>query len=276
MCDSHWHWDHIGDPTTFPKSTDLVVGPGFKDNFLPGYPIDPKSYMMDSHFRYVHPHPFSLQPPPLRHKDLHRSSGRNLVEIDFKQDPSLKAGRLPAHDFFGDGSFYLLDIPGHAIGQLGGLARTSSNPDTFILMGADVCHHGSAVRPSHWLHYPEDEPPLPLSDLEKIKAQHHGSCPGGEEFEKLNAEVNKTGEEPIFGPNVYVKEQDAIDSLTKVQYADMQENIFFTFAHDATMEGVVDLFPQHANNWKEKGWKKTIMWRFLKDLMPALDLVESN
>ena len=47
---SHWHWDHIGDPSTFPNFTDLVVGPGFKDNCFPAYPTDPNSYMMESAF----------------------------------------------------------------------------------------------------------------------------------------------------------------------------------------------------------------------------------
>ena len=27
---SHWHFDHTGNPATFPSSTDLIVGPGFK------------------------------------------------------------------------------------------------------------------------------------------------------------------------------------------------------------------------------------------------------
>jgi metal-dependent hydrolase (beta-lactamase superfamily II) len=27
---SHWHIDHIGDVQQFPKSTEVVVGPGFK------------------------------------------------------------------------------------------------------------------------------------------------------------------------------------------------------------------------------------------------------
>lgn len=27
---SHHHWDHVGDPSTFPGSTGLVVGPGFQ------------------------------------------------------------------------------------------------------------------------------------------------------------------------------------------------------------------------------------------------------
>lgn len=35
---SHWHWDHIGDMSLFPDSTDVYVGPGFKEAFMPGYP----------------------------------------------------------------------------------------------------------------------------------------------------------------------------------------------------------------------------------------------
>ncbi|KAL1955028.1 hypothetical protein VTO42DRAFT_319 [Malbranchea cinnamomea] len=35
---SHWHWDHIGDPSTFPASADLIVGPGFREAMVPGAP----------------------------------------------------------------------------------------------------------------------------------------------------------------------------------------------------------------------------------------------
>lgn len=28
---SHWHWDHTGDMSLFPKTTDLYVGPGVKE-----------------------------------------------------------------------------------------------------------------------------------------------------------------------------------------------------------------------------------------------------
>ncbi|XHG06573.1 Gamma-lactamase fdb1 [Aspergillus wentii] len=34
---SHWHFDHAGDPQTFPTATDLIVGPGFKANIMPGF-----------------------------------------------------------------------------------------------------------------------------------------------------------------------------------------------------------------------------------------------
>lgn len=47
---SHWHFDHIGDMSKFPDSTDIVVGPGFKENFLPGYPASPKSTLLESDY----------------------------------------------------------------------------------------------------------------------------------------------------------------------------------------------------------------------------------
>lgn len=45
---SHWHWDHTGDPSLFPTTTDLIVGPGFKDKFVPGYPTKPESGVDES------------------------------------------------------------------------------------------------------------------------------------------------------------------------------------------------------------------------------------
>lgn len=37
---------------------------------------------------------------------------RRVHEIDFTDDQSLKLGRFDAFDYFGDGSFYLLNSPG--------------------------------------------------------------------------------------------------------------------------------------------------------------------
>ncbi|KAL6229996.1 beta-lactamase-like protein [Aspergillus navahoensis] len=88
---SHWHWDHIGDPSTFPSSTDLIAGPGFKEAMLPGYPANPDSPIPESDY-----------------------AGRTLREITFNPGRG-RIGRFPAADYFGDGSFYLLDSPGHAM-----------------------------------------------------------------------------------------------------------------------------------------------------------------
>lgn len=47
---SHGHWDHIGDPSTFPPTTNLVVGPGFTAALLPGAPANPDSPILESDY----------------------------------------------------------------------------------------------------------------------------------------------------------------------------------------------------------------------------------
>ncbi|WYZ45919.1 hypothetical protein EsH8_IX_000144 [Colletotrichum jinshuiense] len=47
---SHWHWDHIGDPSTFPSTTNLVVGRGFKSAMLPGAPANPDSPILEKDY----------------------------------------------------------------------------------------------------------------------------------------------------------------------------------------------------------------------------------
>jgi hypothetical protein len=44
-------------------------------------------------------------------------------------------------DYFSDGNFCPLDAPGHAVGNLNALVRTSVSPDTFMLLGGDAARH---------------------------------------------------------------------------------------------------------------------------------------
>lgn len=46
-------WDHTGDMSLFPPSTEVIVGPGFKKEFMPGYPSKQDSPMLDSDFESV-------------------------------------------------------------------------------------------------------------------------------------------------------------------------------------------------------------------------------
>jgi glyoxylase-like metal-dependent hydrolase (beta-lactamase superfamily II) len=48
---SHWHWDHIGDPSRFPVSTDLVVGQDFKKYLTPGAPVNPDSPLLEADWK---------------------------------------------------------------------------------------------------------------------------------------------------------------------------------------------------------------------------------
>ncbi|KAF5379621.1 hypothetical protein D9757_009227 [Collybiopsis confluens] len=74
------------------------------------------------------PHPASpvLLSPPASIPPVPRPSSLALpLELDLDKD-GLTIGGTAAHDFFGDGSFYLLDMPGHWPGHLVGLTRTTS------------------------------------------------------------------------------------------------------------------------------------------------------
>ncbi|KAH8647345.1 beta-lactamase-like protein [Xylariales sp. PMI_506] len=240
---SHYHFDHIGDVTTFPKTTELVVGPGFKDAYLPGYPSQPDTWLEERHFE-----------------------GRTLREINFtEQKKPLTIGAFRAFDFFGDGSFYLLDTPGHTIGHLAGLARTTTSPDTFIFMGGDVCHHGGEIRPSQYLSIPPSVQ-FPASDPAWARAS---VCPGAAQFHALNIRRGRKPDEPFFDPVLVVDMDKAVRTIRDSQAADAHSDVFFIFAHDMEIERVVDFFPKPANDWKEKGWKEKTQWNFLADLTAA-------
>jgi len=134
---SHFHFDHSGDLSKLPKSVKLIVGPGFKEAFTPGYP--------------------SRQDSPFHEADF---EGRETIELAFSD--GLKIGDFRAHDYFGDSSFYILDVPGHAVGHICGLARTT--PDTFVFLGGDACHFTGVIRPTSYVPMPEFIPEGPALD----------------------------------------------------------------------------------------------------------------
>lgn len=139
---SHWHFDHTGSPAEFEQSTSLIVGPGFKDNLLPGYPTNPDSSLLESDFE-----------------------GRELIELSFSS--GMKIGNMEAIDYFGDGSLYFLNSPGHAYGHICGLARVTANPASFILMGGDAWHHCGEIRPSQFLPLPAEIHPNPCMSTKR-------------------------------------------------------------------------------------------------------------
>lgn len=240
---SHWHWDHIGDPSRFEKSTALIVGPGFKKNFLPGYPTDENGRILTSDYE-----------------------GRELREIAF--DQGLKIGGFDAFDYFGDGSFYLLDSPGHAIGHMCGLARVTASPNSFILMGGDICHHIGQFRPS-------SKHPLPLViSPNPFNPESLAPCPGAL-FEHLLPNEDYT--KPFFtvarsknGIKAVYDAEAADASISKLQELDGLDEVLVVIAHDPTLLPVIDFFPKYADDFLEKGWAKDGKWLFLKDFADAV------
>ncbi|EPQ54496.1 Metallo-hydrolase/oxidoreductase [Gloeophyllum trabeum ATCC 11539] len=124
ICLSHCHWDHIGDPSKFPKAQ-IIVGGESRDLFNPGYPEDPKSWFASDLL------------PPERTIFLPPTSDASTLDTQVWKP----LGPLPyAYDFFGDGSLYLVAAgPGHLPGHINALVRTSADGG-WAYLGGDCAH----------------------------------------------------------------------------------------------------------------------------------------
>ncbi|KAF2139274.1 uncharacterized protein K452DRAFT_320428 [Aplosporella prunicola CBS 121167] len=237
---SHWHFDHTGDTSLFPKSTELVFGPGFIKQFMPGWPTNPDALMLDADFE-----------------------GRNVREPPFTSD--FKIGDFEAYDFFGDGSFYILNVPGHAVGHISALARTTE--DTFVFMGGDVCHFGGSFRPTIYNPMPEIIP----AEAPLDKSRFSVPCPCSA-FTACHPNPEKARTEPFYHVTKedggwYVEPEKAQQSIGKLEAFDADPNVFVCIAHDVGLLRVVDWFPNGTlNEWKEKGWREKSRWGFFNDL----------
>jgi hypothetical protein len=183
-----------------------------------------------------------------------------LREIAFEGSHSLYIGQFPAFDYFGDGSFYLLDSPGHAVGHLCGLARTTTSPDTFVLMGGDVCHYAGIMRPSKFLPVPQSISPHPCHPNSNMVL-----CPG-EAWEELQKSRSRTGTDTLYDMTFGLDIPLATKTVGQLQEFDCDENIFVVIAHDSTVRDGVPHFPESLNSWKENGWGGKLKWAFLRDL----------
>lgn len=194
-----------------------------------------------------------------------------MKEIAF--DSGLKIGSFRAHDFFNDGSFYLLDVPGHATGHMCGLVRTT--PTTFILLGADTCHIAGAIRPSEYH-------PLPATLLpsDGLDAYFPAPCPCAmftschplastepeNDTKVRTTPYYKASDDPR---SAYKDPVAANESIAGLGEFDGQPDVFICLAHDTGLLGVIPLLNDgggEIGDWKEKGYKEATRWRWLNEL----------
>jgi glyoxylase-like metal-dependent hydrolase (beta-lactamase superfamily II) len=241
---SHYHFDHTGNPATFPKGTALIVGPGVKERFPVAWPTDPDAPVDEGAW-----------------------AGRDRREISF-EDSGLRVGWFRAEDYFGDGSFYLLDTPGHLLGHMCGLARTTR--DSFILMGGDACHHAGEFRPSEYN-------PIPKSmDVKHAPKGFPCPCPGELLVDHVHPEHSAT--KPFYraAENFNEDSEKADWSTGGIAEFDADERVLAVIAHDASLLPVFDFLPKTANEWKTKGWKSEGRWRFITDFAKGLEEAQSG
>jgi glyoxylase-like metal-dependent hydrolase (beta-lactamase superfamily II) len=257
---SHHHFEHVGNPNTFPPTTALIVGPGFK-TMLPGYPTNPDSTILES--------------------DL---ANRQLIELDFDTGScgndtykTLTIGQFRALEYFGDGSFYLLDSPGHTIGHISALARVTSSPASFVLLTGDAIHHPGEIRPSKYHPLPDNIIPDPFAPDPHPLESHYG-CPGAV-FDSLFAERGRPACGPVYEParaankdeSLHHDVDELLRTVDKLQGVDAHANVFVAAAHDEALLDHVVFFPDGTMNaFVKKAWLKRVRWGFLKDFAAAV------
>lgn len=235
---SHHHFDHRGDLSPFNPNTEVIVGPGFMKAYSPAYPTDPKSSIQET--------------------ELTSNPVRELDDAAF----TLTLGRVPAHDYFGDGSFYILSTPGHTKGHLAALARVTSDSNgssTFVFLGGDCAHHPGIFRPTEYIPIPEKIPEAPRSKFGT------SPCPGIWLQEHLHP--RKSATEPFLKANPRVNEdpEQALHSLSAMQGFDASPDVLVCISHDAGLLGNIDFYPEKLNGWKAKGFKNAVHWNFCGD-----------
>ena len=254
---SHHHFDHVGDPRKLGPLTKLFVGPGFKQRYLPGWPINPEDKDSTS--------------------DTYEA--REIVELLFDgsdQQPLVEIAGFKALDYFNDGSFYILSTPGHTASHLSALARTTSTEggeSTFIFMAGDLVHTCMCFRPSENYPLPETISPSPIASpfsttsslqtlpIRKIHRLHDHSDSNASKTQPMCLLAGYEEDLPTSQANATV--------LSNV--FDSDENVLTVYAHDEGLLDVIEFFPQEANAWKEKGWGKQGHWRFLAPIVRALE-----
>ncbi len=235
---SHHHSDHTGDPTLFPTSTSLVVGPGLKSRAFPN-PIGSNAATLQETFE-----------------------GRELIELDFGSSASpLYIGGLRALDWFDDGSFYLLEAPGHTSDHIVALARTSA--DKFVLLGGDAAHHCAELRPSPLTPLPDTISPSPFEP--HVLAS---SCPYSL-FERVHPSPDSFRTTPFCKPSPPMMEDpDSYRAtLEAIMAFDANPDVFVILAHDASLLDVLEFSPKaDLTGWETQPSKKDLVrWKFLND-----------
>lgn len=152
---SHLHFDHIGDRYKFPNSTQFIVGPTSLE-------------LLDD------PDVFPQNPKSFYSKDLVPRD--RTTELPHTSDSEFWKPLGPfehAHDFFSDGSLYIINAPGHSKGHINLLVRTS---DGWVCLAGDSCHSPAILSGEKAIAvYHDDQNPEKMTCMHSIKevAERH-------------------------------------------------------------------------------------------------------
>ncbi|KAF7365239.1 Metallo-beta-lactamase superfamily protein [Mycena venus] len=179
--------------------------------------------------------------------------------------PRSKSGGFKAKDYFGDGSFCILDVPGHLAGHVGALARVT--PTSFVFLGGDGCHHPGMLRPTEKLHRHFPCPGHLLAAARRsISVKHFPPADAAGEFDLA---ARTTPMLDVSEEGIYEDKPTARSSIAKMGDFDANKDVFVVIAHDETLQDVIGPFPVLLNDWKAKGLKDRVLWAFVDEANSA-------
>ncbi|OAP57645.1 hypothetical protein AYL99_08383 [Fonsecaea erecta] len=126
---SHIHWDHIGLPADYKRAT-FIVGSGTLHILEHGAPHYPRERIETGAL----PVSQTKELPPVPDSDRKHMAATSQTTHTWTSISTLPR----VVDFFGDGSLYIVDAPGHIHGHVNALLRVG--PTRWVYLGGDCCH----------------------------------------------------------------------------------------------------------------------------------------
>jgi hypothetical protein len=170
------------------------------------------------------------------------------------------------------------DTPGHCIGHMCGLARTTAGEQsTFLLLGGDVCHFVGDLRPNPAYRIPDemsrdilDEDPefFPQPCPCSLFTNHHPQLAD-------NNSDDQRRHTPFFKvstlkASAYIDPSTAQRSVDNLMHFEQSPDVMVCLAHDRALFKFLPTFNDDAraslNDWKSKGWKEKCRWDWLNEL----------
>ncbi|KAJ7334282.1 beta-lactamase-like protein [Mycena albidolilacea] len=238
---SHTHFDHIGDMSKFPNTTGIVLG---SESDTSTYPEFPHAILQNSDF-----------------------AGHNVTKIDFTA-ANLTFSGLKAIDYFGDGSFYLLNTPGHMHGHISALARVT--PTSFVALGGDAFHHVGQARPRPQFQENFPCPAHILEDAKKgISTDYFWSPESRDGAFDLRSRSQQLLALSDTVDSFYADPVTAQVSVEKLATFDADPDVLVLIAHDISLRDSLPYFPAYLNDWRATHLKERTVWNFLEKTNPA-------